>query len=112
MQQATCQFPQMRSGHDRARLRDLLVSPFAADRETMQMQMPCRIPNTLQGGRGKKNQARFLLGSIKTAEALKAELIGKMNLRVVTEQGRVDICNTVTMPRIWGSRMAGRNRKT
>jgi hypothetical protein len=49
--------------------------------------------------------AKQTAAAVKTAEALRAELIGKMNLRVVTEQGRADICNAVTMPRIWGSRM-------
>jgi hypothetical protein len=42
--------------------------------------------------------AKQTAAAVKTAEALRAELIGKMNLRVVTEQGRADICNTVTMP--------------
>jgi hypothetical protein len=43
--------------------------------------------------------------AIKTAEELRAELIGKMNLTAVTEQGHVEIYNTVTMPPIRGSSM-------
>jgi hypothetical protein len=40
--------------------------------------------------------AKQTAAGIKAAEALSAELIGKMNLTVVTEQGRADVC------RAWG----------
>jgi len=41
--------------------------------------------------------AKQTAAAAEAAEALRAELIGKMNLTVVTEQGRADFCNSVTM---------------
>ena len=41
--------------------------------------------------------AKQTAAAAEAAEALRAELIGKMNLTVVTEQGRAEFCNSVTM---------------
>jgi hypothetical protein len=41
--------------------------------------------------------AKQTAAAAEAAEALRAELIGKMNLTVVTEQGRAAFCNSVTM---------------
>ena len=49
--------------------------------------------------------AKQTAAAAEAAEALRAELIGKMNLTAVTEQVRAELCNSVTMPRIWGSSM-------
>jgi hypothetical protein len=51
--------------------------------------------------------AKQTAAAAEAAEALRAELIGKMNPTVVTEQGRAEFCNSVTMPRTWGSNMNG-----
>jgi hypothetical protein len=51
------------------------------------------------------SRAKQTAAALKAGEALRAELIGKMNLTVVREQRRADICNAITMPRIWESRM-------
>jgi hypothetical protein len=51
------------------------------------------------------SRAKQTAAALKAGEALRAELIGKMNLTVVREQRRDDICNAITMPRIWESRM-------
>jgi hypothetical protein len=51
------------------------------------------------------SRAEQTAAALKAGEALRAELIGKMNLTVVREQCRADICNAITMPRIWESRM-------
>jgi hypothetical protein len=49
--------------------------------------------------------AKQTVAAVKAAEARRAELIGKMNLTVITEQGHADICHTETMPPIRGSSM-------
>ncbi len=41
--------------------------------------------------------AKQTAAAAEAAEALRAELIGKMNLTVVTEQGRAEFCNSLTM---------------
>jgi len=41
--------------------------------------------------------AKQTAAAAEAAEALRAELIGKMNLTVVTEQGRAEFCNSVIM---------------
>ncbi len=41
--------------------------------------------------------AKQTAAAAEAAEARRAELIGKMNLTVVTEQGRAEFCNSVTM---------------
>src|SRR5205823_9332236 len=41
--------------------------------------------------------AKQTAAAAEAAEARRAELIGKINLTVVTEQGRAEFCNSVTM---------------